>query len=48
MSNASGQRVQLAYVAETTQGVTPASPTFKTLRGTTRNINHAINALESK
>src|SRR5277367_3021637 len=48
MSSASGIRALLAYVAEVTMGVTPASPTLKTLRATTRNVNPSIKTLETK
>lgn len=44
---ASGTRVVLAYVEEVTHGVTPASPTLKTLRATSRNINLEKDILES-
>src|ERR1700743_1656332 len=47
MATASGNRVQLCYAAETTHGTTPGSPTWKTLRSTTRNVNLKKNILES-
>lgn len=39
MALASGANVGLAYVAEVTRGTTPASPTMKTLRATSRAVN---------
>lgn len=39
MALASGTSVGLSYVAETTHGTTPGSPSMKTLRSTSRNIN---------
>jgi len=47
MPLASAARVGLSYVAEVTQGVTPAAPTMKRLRNTQRSINPSINTLES-
>jgi hypothetical protein len=46
-SYASGVRVRLAYVAETTRGVTPGSPSMKTLRATERAINLTKGILET-
>lgn len=39
MAIASGARTRMVYVAEVTRGTTPASPSMKILRGTSRNIN---------
>jgi len=39
MAQASGSRVIAAYVEEVTRGTTPASPTLKTIRATSRNVN---------
>lgn len=47
MALASGASVGLSYVAETTRGTTPATPTMKALRATSRNINLTKNMLES-
>lgn len=47
MTLASGTSVGLSYVAEVTHGTTPNSPTMKTLRTTTRNINAQKGLLES-
>lgn len=48
MALASGASVGLSYVAETVRGTTPANPTMKTLRSTSRNINLTKNMLESE
>lgn len=48
MTIASGSRVRLSYVAESTHGTTPGSPSMKTLRTTGRNINLVKNMLESQ
>lgn len=47
MAIASGSRIQLAFILETVINTTPASPTMKLLRATTRNINLTKNILES-
>lgn len=47
MTLASGTRARLSYVEEVTRGTTPGSPTMKTLRATTRNVNLVKNMLES-
>lgn len=48
MATASGARVQMAYVAESTHGTTPGSPSMKILRGISRNINLKKATLESQ
>ncbi len=47
MPISSGIGASLSYVAEVTHGVTPGSPTMKTLRATSRNINLVKNILQS-
>lgn len=47
MPLASGSKVTLAYIAESTRGTTPGSGTPSTLRSTGRNVNLTKNALES-
>jgi hypothetical protein len=47
MPSASGANVELSYVRESVHGVTPASPTMKTLRVTGRNINRTRGVLRS-
>ena len=47
MALASGNRVRLAYVQESTHGTTPGSPTLATLRATQRNIKLVKNILRS-
>lgn len=44
----SGSNVILGYVEEVTHGVTPGSPTLKTLRATSRNVNPTVATLESQ
>jgi len=48
MTIASGVNAGLRYIAETTQGTTPTTPTLKKLRATGRNINLNKNILESQ
>lgn len=48
MPYASGILAGTSYVAETTQGVTPGSPTMKSLRLTTKELNLAKELLESQ
>ena len=48
MALASGTSVGLSYVAETTHGVTPDTPSMTSLRSTSRNINGSKNTLESE
>jgi hypothetical protein len=45
---ASGANVSLSYVLETTRGVTPGSPSMKTLRNVGRNINLSKDLLQSQ
>jgi hypothetical protein len=47
MPIASGASVGISYVAETTRGTTPGSPTMLELRTTSRNINPVKGALQS-
>ena len=47
MANASGASVGISYVAETTVGTTPDTPTMLELRTTSRNINPVKNPLQS-
>jgi hypothetical protein len=47
MTLASGTRAGLSFCRETAHGTTPATPTFKTLRATERNINLTKTILES-
>lgn len=47
MAFASGTRVRLAYVAESTHGTTPTTPSMKELRSTGRNLNAKKALLES-
>jgi hypothetical protein len=47
MAIASGANVGLSYVNEITNGVTPASPTMKSLRTITRNLNKTKGILRS-
>lgn len=44
---ASGTLYRVGYVAESTLGTTPSTPTLKLFRGTTRNINPKKNILRS-
>jgi hypothetical protein len=45
---ADSNRLRLAYVEETTLGVTPASPQMRTIRATGESLNHDIQTTESK
>jgi hypothetical protein len=47
MAIASGASVGISYVPEVTRGTTPAGPTMKELRTTSRNINPVKGALQS-
>ncbi len=47
MALASGASVGITYVAETTRGTTPSSPTMITLRTTSRNLNPSKGLLTS-
>lgn len=48
MPLASGASIGLSYVKEVTRGVTPGSPTMKTLRAIGRNINKQRNTIVSQ
>lgn len=48
MPIASGTRVRLAQIVETTRGETPSTPTLSTIRATSRNVNLTKRLLESE
>ena len=47
MANADANRTGLRYVAETTWGVTPATPTMQALRFTGESLDHNVGTVKS-